>query len=395
MLNKTCTGGLVAEPRALRFADRLLGVGVTWMIFGLAIAPSQKLYFQLLIPLLYLPALCLIAFSGRSFAQLLRESMELKLFLLLILWAGISMTWSVGIDVDRESRRLLFILLFVVGGALWGRRDPERTVRILFLSGMALAVCALLAMVLWPWRTPEYVNRMTAFCTLNHPIFAGYAMGAAAVWLVSCVPSGRLNKGLWLAAILVLMLFVVLTWSRGALMALALCMVLMPLLNRHRYSKWCSLTALVGAGVVALEFSGHLMERGVSYRPEIFRGALEKIAQHPWLGVGKATDYSIVAAGRTWPHSHNLFTHTAIELGVVAMFVLLILWGLILLRGWRNRHMPLGRALIGLWIFSTVALQFDGPKLWESPGPFWLLTWLPLMLSLVLCGTSVSQREQV
>ncbi len=393
MLNNLYVSRLAVESRVSRFADRVLGIGIVWLIFGMAIAPSQKLYFQLLIPLLYLPALYLIASRGQDLWQLLRESPEFKLFTLLFLWAAVSMSWSVGIDVDRESRRLLFILLFVAGGALWSRRDPARVVRTLLIGGCALAVCAFLAMALWPWRTPVFWGRMTAFCALNHPIFAGYAMGAAAVWLLSCMPAGRLGKGLWLAAIVILALFVVLTWSRGAIFALVVCLVLMPLLNRHWLSKWISLATIVGALVVVIGFHDHLLERGVSYRPEIFKGALAKIAEHPWLGVGKGTDYSLVAAGRVWPHSHNLFTHIGIELGVGALLVLLTLWALILVRGWRNRHAPLGQALIGLWFFSTIALQFDGARLWDAPGPFWLLTWLPLVLCLTLSGASAAPRK--
>lgn len=372
------------QPGWRRALEWLPGAGFVWLLFGQAIAPSQKLYFQLLIPLLYIPALYLICRDWRSIARRATTSVTFSLFLLLWLWACISMSWSVNIDVDREARRMLFVFLFVVGGAWWAARDLMRMERMLQIAGFALAISAFLAMALWPWRTPEFMDRLTGFCALNNPILAAYVMGAAAVWLINWMPAKRSGQLLWGLALLTLSVFVVMTWTRGAIIPLALCLILMPLWDRRRVARVVALITAAGAAVVVLFFSSQLMQRGSSFRVGIFEAALSKIAENPWLGLGKATDYQIVVGPNTWLHSHNLFTHTAIELGVFALAVLIAIWLLVLLRAWQNRHSALGRGLICLWIFSTIAVQFDGTRLWDAPGPFWLVTWLPITYCLVL-----------
>ena len=44
----------------------------------------------------------------------------------------------------------------------------------------------------------------------------------------------------------------------------------------------------------------------------------------------------------------------------------------------------LGRVVLGLWVYASVALQFDMPQLLDSPRPGWLLIWLPFALALGL-----------
>ena len=42
--------------------------------------------------------------------------------------------------------------------------------------------------------------------------------------------------------------------------------------------------------------------------------------------------------------------------------------------------------LLALWVFSSIALLTDGIGLWLKPNADWLITWLPVALSMVLAA---------
>ena len=54
------------------------------------------------------------------------------------------------------------------------------------------------------------------------------------------------------------------------------------------------------------------------------------------------------------------------------------------MHAWQARAHTLGRALLALWVFSTVSLMTDGIGLWLKPNADWLITWLPVALGMVL-----------
>jgi hypothetical protein len=94
--------------------------------------------------------------------------------------------------------------------------------------------------------------------------------------------------------------------------------------------------------------------------------------------------YTIQVGDQVWQHSHNIFSHTAIMLGLPAMLLWLAIWLIVGWRGWQFRHLAMGRCLLALWIYASVAWQFDAPELMQKPDVEWLLGWLPLSISMGL-----------
>jgi O-antigen ligase len=125
-------------------------------------------------------------------------------------------------------------------------------------------------------------------------------------------------------------------------------------------------------------------ERGFSYRPQIFEQACQLIRAHPLLGLGMGSEYEIHVDDQVWEHSHNIFTHLAITLGLPGAALWLATWLAVGWRAWRYRHVAIGRSLLALWLYASVAWQFDAPFLMQKPDVEWLLGWLPLAVSLGL-----------
>jgi hypothetical protein len=179
--------------------------------------------------------------------------------------------------------------------------------------------------------------------------------------------------------------FVVLTYSRAAWLAILVANVCM-LFVAHRWKTRRNILMLLGLATLATALGGwHSVEqRGLSYRPQIFMQSAHLILLHPWAGLGMGSRYTIHIADLMWTHSHNAFTHTAIILGIPAALLWLWLWSIVGWRSWMFRHVTTGRCLLALWIYATVAFQFDAPDLLQRPSVEWLLGWLPLAIGMGL-----------
>jgi O-antigen ligase len=94
--------------------------------------------------------------------------------------------------------------------------------------------------------------------------------------------------------------------------------------------------------------------------------------------------YTVTALGVKFDHSHNMFTHIAIELGIPGLLLWMAVWFCVLREIWRVRSSTYGKGLMGLWLFSTLAMQFDAASLTDTPRAEWFISWLPVGLSMAL-----------
>ncbi|MGH8465138.1 MAG: O-antigen ligase family protein, partial [Pseudomonas sp.] len=108
------------------------------------------------------------------------------------------------------------------------------------------------------------------------------------------------------------------------------------------------------------------------------------IAEHPWTGLGIGSFYRVTAVGQVFEHTHNMFTHIAIELGIPGLLLWIGVWLCVLREIWRARATRFGQGLMGLWLFATLAMQFDAASLTATPRAEWFISWLPVGLALTL-----------
>lgn len=375
--------------RRRSFWRGVLGAGLVWMMLGLVAMPSGvsynpgKLYQGILIALLYLPAWCLALTQRAETWKRLLPLPAFRIFLLLLGWAALSLAWAHAQHVGDEFSRLLSVLAFVLAWPLWLGDDEVRGQRLLLLAGLSIALFAGFYCLQYLWQ-PPVDGRIVGEGVIATANYAAAVMGATCIWLAMLpVADHRIAVARWLA-VLVLLAFIALTGTRSVWLALALCLLLTPLWCAGRMARWVAGAVLVVALACWLWPSQALMERGASLRPQLFVQAMHLIAQHPWLGLGQGEPFTLTVAGVGYTHSHNVLTQTAIELGVPGLLLLLALWLMTAWLGWRHRREATGRLVLALWVYASVALQFDMPQLLDSPRPGWLLVWLPFALALWL-----------
>lgn len=360
-----------------------LTLGLVWFLLGITWISTTKFYQQGLIVFFWLPAMWACWSYRTALLDLWRKEKSLLTALVaLVAWAAVSAFWSAAEEPAREVKRLIYVVLFLLGLACL-MRQPLRVVLVLQWAGFGLALAALVALVQrygieakpWAWR-------MQGYGLLDHPIIGGYVFGIALVWWFCLPPSRTMLRFVWALGLLALFAFIVMTQSRGVWIALLATVLLMPAWRSGRAGLFVAFLLLVVAALGYWLFGSYVVARGTSYRPEIFAASLAMIGDRPWLGLGLGSDYQVGALGRMFDHTHNLFTHAAVELGLPGLILWLAVWLRCFVIAVRERATFLGSALLGMWFFSTFALLFDGANLWDSPRPEWFLTWLPVGLAL-------------
>lgn len=393
-----------------KWARYWLWLGMWWIVVGLAASPvgdkiwnPGKPYHDSLLLLFVAPA---IGWMWKSRSELSRHAMQTiegPILLIFLGWAAVSAAWSNYGHFGDAVVVVAYIGLFVFTWGTFTARDPQALQHLLFWAAIGLALSALLSMATFPWRSLnaaiswQVQGRLIAFGSLNNPNLAAFAYGAAITWLMQTpVREGPL-KWLQFAAMSVMAVFVVLTYSRAAWLAILVAHIGM-LFVTHSWKTRRRILTLLGVAALAIALGGwhYVEQRGLSYRPQIFVQAAHLIWMHPWTGLGIGSRYTINIEGIVWTHSHNAFTHTAIMLGIPAVLLWLWLWLIVGWRSWRFRHMTTGRCLLALWIYATVAFQFDAPDLLQKPSVEWLLGWLPVAIGMgLMWRTHASQTRAV
>ncbi|MNJ19055.1 O-Antigen ligase [compost metagenome] len=297
----------------------------------------------------------------------------------------LSLAWASTDDAGRELKRLLYITVFLLFFPLLGSVGSPRLIQLLRWGSIGLAVAAAYSIVHFyspPWQHWSY--RLEGVGEISHPILGAYVIGVAMVCLLHWPPQQRWFQLLWVVSVLCLGAFVVLCQSRGAALGLLFCLVAMPLWCRSRGSVLISAATLVAAVVGFALLHTLILDRGMSFRPEIFRASLQLVAEHPWTGLGLGSFYTVSAAGLQFDHTHNMFTHIAIELGIPGMLLWIAVWLCVLRESWRARSTDFGKGMMGLWLFSTLAMQFDAASLTGTPRAEWFISWLPVGLAFAL-----------
>ncbi|MFW0756568.1 O-antigen ligase family protein [Pseudomonas sp. H11T01] len=375
--------------QSTRWAQVWMTIGLLWFLLAIAFAPTNKLYQQGLVAFLWLPAMA-FAWSARDrLGEVWRAQRLIYLALIgLVAWALISLLWTNVEDPSREEKRLLYIVVFLLFFPVFADARPERMIRVMQWGGLGLALSALVAIVKFYWIDGNlWWARLEGLGELAHPILGGYVIGLAAVWMVHWVPRARGLQVVWVVALALLGVFVVLCQSRGAALALLLSVLAMPIWCRDRRRRIIAVAALVLAVLAFWALQSLVVARGVSFRPQIFVASLQMIAEHPWRGLGLGADYKVFAEGQYFDHAHNLFSHIAIELGLPGLLLWCVVWFAVLREAWRARESLYGQGLIGIWLFSFLAMQFDAASLNGTPRAEWFISWLPIGLASVLAWT--------
>jgi O-antigen ligase len=379
------------EGRAVRYADAYFMGGLALMILTLPISEALKNigYFSAL------GGWVLKRAARRDFRITFTPvGVFLSIYLLASLlsaafafdrWEGFRGAWDVFRplsvflmmvnEVDSGEKARLYLWLFVAStgiGVVWG------------LANHLLGVKPLLEI-----ESLGHSNHTAWYLVIMLALLVSLLLFME--WPVPVKAAVGALSGLTLLAVL-------LTYSRGALIALLACLLFLSI----PYRRWKPITVVVFSAIlilISLEAAGTRWSRHIAMlaqpaqdeslvdRFRLWRGSLLSLKDRPWLGVGprnfKYLDHERYGFKQT-SHAHSLFFNVIAERGLLGFLSLMALFGCYVYEGMRrwpskdSLSTALWHAAMGSFITIVVAGVVNTTLHTEGAIAFWSLTALML-----------------
>lgn len=370
--------------------------GKVWLESGSA--HNTQVYLWLLLPaLVYL--LCRLVTRTWS----LPSAHHLP-WLLFLVWVGGSAFWAAGAGKPPFSlaKYGIFIALFLVSVHVLLNHYEEFLRRALFAGFVVVALGALASLVYqfgWLDRPLAYrafrIDRLGIgdYANYGWPVIAGIFHGAIAVWAIGYAVDKRTSSWVamfWLAVFAILLLYVLLTYARGAWFGLlGGCLAVVILQNSRR--GWL-LLGVFALGLLAAIFIWwdrllfEMQSRQLSGRGQIWEYFLEVMRGHWLFGHGLGTPFTFIwPDGQSIsPHAHSLYLQQIYDSGLVALGLMGVgLFGLVH-KAWRLRDNPCVRMAFPALVFALIAMLTDVERIFTRPGVYWTVFWLPVAVLLAV-----------
>ena len=283
-----------------------------------------------------------------------KRILKLEIFDLMVLIFGIVILMSGvitagGIDSFTEACVCIILMLgfFLATNLIRTEKWLRRCVNAVVSSSVIVSLVGVMQYVMGyavaDWLDTSYfgdIDGRVVSLFENPNVLAVYLVMSLPLLLTKLSQAGnRREKLLALLSVAALITCAVLTWSRGAWVAILVSVAVMGLINNRNTFKW-----LIALGAVAPVFAfllprtvvkrflsiGDLADSSSYYRVYTWRGTLRAIADHFWSGAG----YGMSAYAEIYPqyayagieaaiHSHNLFLQILFSTGIFGLVIFL------------------------------------------------------------------------
>ncbi|MGB3124946.1 MAG: O-antigen ligase family protein [Pseudomonas sp.] len=374
----------------------ILPIGLLLLLSSLFFVTNRNVLHKFYYVFFSVPALFLLCLRPREFKELLREPLAAA-FLAFCVWALITVLWSPEPTGDSNLFKVplqTFMLFAGCGLLLHYRNDLFRP---MFFSAAVIALVVTLCNLVAFAKGYEPGMRMIGGRgALDNPLLSSHLFGFFCVyWLYVCVTTKRLHT-LWFSvpALAIMATAVLATGSRTPLVALVLAVLWLGLLSRNRRSALMVLGLVLTAVALCVFFPQLITERGSSFRFEIWRIILERIAEHPWIGHSYDSELYVKPAKYDFealrePHSFAL--GVIYYVGIIGFIPWVFMLGRGLYQGLKERAQPLFILASSLLAYGIGASLTEGGGILSRPKEHWFLLWIPLAL---IAGLSIAKRRR-
>ncbi len=361
---------------------RILFLSYSVFLIGFFVFPNKPDYYEYF----YWAILPFGAIVGPRAVKLLRRS---RLFWWIAGYAAYTFLaglWSqpfvVG-DFLFHSRRILYVLAFILVTVALLEEYPEKFWSLLKVNILVGAITALVGIVLWYRVHPFPETRLWTVGKFEAPIEAACGFGFFGLLAVNfAVQEGKvaIRVGLMVCAAVILA-FVILSQSRIGLISFSVAAIMLSLRRQPKVALLLLvvfLAALLGTWTFAPELWGHLT-RGVPYRPGIWGAVLENALNSPVFGHGSLADRTVVIPPNTFVHAHSPFLASLRDGGIIGLTLLVGMLGYAGLLAFRFRRGRQEAELFTFWVFLMLCILANTDRFFGRPSEIWMYFWLPMV----------------
>lgn len=373
----------------------ILPIGLLLLLSSLFYVTNRNVMHRFYYGFFSVPTLLLLCLRPQELKELLREPLVVAL-LAFCAWALTTVLWSPEPTGDSNLFKvpLQTFMLFAGCGLLLHYRN-ELFKPVFFSAAVIALVVCLGNLVAFAKGFEPGMRMIGGLGALDNPLLSSHLFGFFCVyWLYVCVTTKRLHM-LWLSvpALATMTLAVLATGSRTPLVALVLAVLWMGLLSRNRRSVLMVAGLIAAAAALLLFYPQLITERGSSFRLEIWRIILGRIADHPWIGHSYDSELYVQPANYdgTLREPHNFALGVLYYVGIIGFIPWLFMLGWGLYKSLKERAQPLFILASSLLAYGIGAGLTEGGGILSRPKEHWFLLWVPLAL---IAGLSIAQRRR-
>jgi len=370
----------------------ILPTGYFLLLCALFFLPGRSLHHKLFYGLFSIPTLIALCLRPRELKELLREPIFIAV-LLFAVWALLSLAWGPGEPLGGMFKPPLHTLLLFAGCYLLVRYRSDILQPLLFGAALVALIATTIFLFMFA-RAYEPGMRLIGGGAFDNPLLSSHLFGFFSAYWLSVTMTCKRRQMMWLSvpAMAIMFMAVIGTGSRTPLVALTMAAFWLCFICWNRRSVGLLLAlALSGVAVFTL-FSQMIIERGDSYRLEIWQIVLHKIADHPWLGHGYSATLAVdPGVGYNFQEPHSFALGVLYYVGIIGLlpWLFFLFWGL--LSSWRQRVQPL-LIIASTWlVFGIGAGLTEGGGIISRPKEHWFLLWIPLAM---IAALSINQRAR-
>lgn len=371
----------------------ILPAGYLLLLCALFFLPGRSLHHKLFYGLFSIPTLIALCLRPRELKELLREPIIIAI-LLFVAWALLSLCWGPSDDsIGGMLKPPLHTLLLFAGCYLLVRYRNDILQPLLFTAAL-VALIATTFFLLHFARVYEPGMRLIGGGAFDNPLLSSHLFGFFSAYWLSVTMTCKRRQMMWLSvpAMAIMFMAVIGTGSRTPLVALTMAALWLCFICWSRRSLGLLAALAVSGAAVLTLFSQMIIERGDSYRLEIWQLVLHKIAEHPWIGHGYSATLSVdPGVGYNFQEPHSFVLGVLYYVGFFGLLPWLFFLGWGLLSSWRQRVQPM-LIIASTWlVFGIGAGLTEGGGIISRPKEHWFLLWIPLAL---IAALSINQRAR-
>lgn len=369
-----------------------LALGYLVLLTGLFWVANGSLFTKFYYGLIATPALFALIVAPHNLRPILREPMVLA-FLVFSAWLLLSLSWTRADDgLGGLAKRPLYVFMMFAACALIACKDEQLLLKTLRIGAMLATLAALINLYFY-FTSPSAGERLIGTGALRNPLLTSHVLGFFCMyWIAAWLTCSERHD--WLPIVLALPLLAALlaTGSRTPLLALAITSLwMLPMIGRRALYL---IAALMLAAAISLVLVPELLlQRGLSFRPQLWSEAIRQASEQLWIGHGYDSKFAFNIEGLGWTLSdpHNVELAVLLELGLVGLSLWLLMYALALLRCLQQRHAGKFQLASALVVYGLAAGLSEGSNFFSRPNENWFLIWIPLSL---VAALSISQRLQ-
>ncbi len=408
------------------FLNKTLSFGLILFILGFFLSPTPGNHEHIYLYFVIIPFILFLLTSYSDLAPYAND----RLFIvteIVLFYLAITVLWGEGSqpsDLFPQLRKVLSITILLLTVRIVLNNYPRLPEIIILLMSLAACVVAYLALIKFlpanfetPSRFLPELGSIFGLGRYANPIRVGWTWGATALCTVWVFYSqSRLNY-LWLFLVLPPQLaLLAVTFSRGPILALLLCLPIVLFLKRHAaiekrniLAVLCFLAIGISASMaVGLDhkiYSGLTREnntfskeasQGYSLRIPIWKESLKQTSNSVFLGRGVSEDNKKVTIDQgVYTHSHNFIIDVYRFGGLVG--VILVTLHLLYCLTLSFRQCPHDHKIWGVLLcYGILCLLTNGKYVLNNLSEFWFIYWLPISFTYALrnMGFNPSQAER-